>query len=193
MGYDVPVSKESIGCYSRLQARKRRRHDIDTAEILLLLARCESGISVGIYRSCWKAVSWMWSFEEGQSPTKVLHRYQTLPLGIHEWCFPDVLKLSKFQILVMFFLKIRLNLYDEDIAYRFGIHVSTVSRNFHRVLDILSVYTTGFIKWPDRETLQLTMPSSFQKFFKKCAIIIDCSEVIYWTAFRFVSESSGLE
>ena len=34
-----------------------------------------------------------------------------------------------------------------------------------------------FIKWPDRETLQLTMPSSFRKFFKKCAIIIDCSEV----------------
>ena len=77
----------------------------------------------------------------------------------------------------MFFLKICLNLYDEDIAYRFGIHVSTVSQNFHRVLDILSVYTTGFIKWPDRETLQLTMPSSFRKFFKKCAIIMDCSEV----------------
>lgn len=119
-----------------------------------------------------------------------MHVYdQTLPLGIHEWCIfqalfnliapalPDGLKLLKFQMLVMFFLKIRLNLYDEDIAYRFGIHVSTVSRNFHRVLDILSVYTTGFIKWPDRETLQLTMPSSFRKFFKKCAIIIDCSEV----------------
>ena len=76
-----------------------------------------------------------------------------------------------------YLLKIRLSLYDEDIAYRFGIHVSTVSQNFHRVLDILSVYTTGFIKWPDRETLRLTMPSSLWKFFKKCAIIIDCSEV----------------
>ena len=30
----------------------------------------------------------------------------------------------------VFFLKIRINLYDEDIAYRFGGHVSTVSRNF---------------------------------------------------------------
>jgi hypothetical protein len=45
MGYDVPVAKESVERYSRLQARKRRRHDIDTAESLLLLAGCESGES----------------------------------------------------------------------------------------------------------------------------------------------------
>ena len=85
-----------------------------------------------------------------------MHVYdQTLPLGIHEWCIfqvlfnliapalPDGLKLSKFQMLVMFFWKIRFNLYDEDIAYCFGIHVSTVSRNFRRVLDILSVYISS--------------------------------------------------
>ena len=112
-----------------------------------------------------------------------------MSLGIHDWCvfhallnlitpaLPDGLKLSKFQMVMMFFLKIRLSLYDEDIAYRFGVHVSTVSRNFHRVLDIMFVYTSGFIRWPDRETLRLTMPSSFRKFFKNCAIIIDCSEV----------------
>ena len=40
-------------------------------------------------------------------------------------------KLSKMSMLLMFFLKIRLNLFDEDIAYRFGVHPSTVSRNFH--------------------------------------------------------------
>ena len=54
-------------------------------------------------------------------------------------------------------LLIHLNLH-EDVAYCFGDRVSTVSRNFHCVLDILSVYTTGFIKWPDRETLCLAMP-----------------------------------
>ena len=55
MEYDVPVLKETIECYSCLQARKRRRHDIDTAESLLLLAGCESGISVGIYRKLLKS------------------------------------------------------------------------------------------------------------------------------------------
>ena len=38
MGYDVRVSKETIERYSHLQAHKRRRHDINTAESLLLLA-----------------------------------------------------------------------------------------------------------------------------------------------------------
>jgi len=77
----------------------------------------------------------------------------------------------------MFILKLRLNLFDEDIAYRFGVHASTVSRNFHRVLDVAFVKTAHLIKWPDRETLHLTMPMSFRKFFKQCCVIIDCSEI----------------
>lgn len=80
-------------------------------------------------------------------------------------------------MVLMFLMKIRLSLYDEDLAYRFGVHVSSVSRNFHRVLDVLFVYTSSLIKWPDRETLRQTMQSSFRKFFKRCVIIIDCSEV----------------
>ena len=113
----------------------------------------------------------------------------TLPLGIHEWCvfqallnfvmpaLPNGKKLSKFKMVMMFLMKIRLSLYDEDLAYRFGVHVSSVSRTFHRVLDVMFVYTSSLIKWPDRETLQQTLPSSFRKFFKSCAIIIDCSGV----------------
>lgn len=77
----------------------------------------------------------------------------------------------------MFFLKIRLNLFDEDIAYRFRAHPSTVSCNFHRVLDVAAAKTAALIKWPEREVLRQTMPMSFQKFFKKCCIIIDCTEV----------------
>ena len=109
--------------------------------------------------------------------------------GIHEWCvfkglydmvapaLPDSPRLTKMDMLVMFFLKIRLNLFDEDIADRFNVHRTTASRNFHRVLDVMFVKTAHLIKWPDRETLNLTMPMSFRKFFKRCCVIIDCSEV----------------
>ena len=109
--------------------------------------------------------------------------------GIPEWCVFTALfnlivpalnesrKLSKMSMLLMFFLKIRLNLFDEDIAYRFGVHPSTVSRNFHRVLDVAFAKTAHLIKWPDRETLRLTMPMSFRKFFKRCCVIIDCTEI----------------
>lgn len=110
-------------------------------------------------------------------------------VGIHEWCIfqalfnlvaqylPNGPKLSNFSVFLMFFLKIRLNLANEDIAFRFGVNASTVSRHFHRVLDVLSVHTANLIKWPDRDTLRQTMPSSFRKFFKKCAVIIDCTEI----------------
>ena len=80
-------------------------------------------------------------------------------------------------MVMMFLMKIRLSSYNEDLAYRSGVHISSVSRNFHRVLDVMLVYMSSLIKWPDRETLRQTMPSSFWKFFKCCAIIIDCSEV----------------
>ena len=74
-------------------------------------------------------------------------------------------------------MKIRLNLLEEDIAYRCGVHVATVSRIFHHVLNVLYVKTKDLIKWPDRDVLRSTMPTSFRKFFKNCAIIIDCSEI----------------
>jgi len=64
----------------------------------------------------------------------------------------------------MFFLKIRLNFFDEE-AFRFDVHSSTVSRNFHRVLDVLAVKTTPLIKWPERDILRVTMPMSFLEIF----------------------------
>jgi len=79
-------------------------------------------------------------------------------------------------MVLMFLLKIRLNLYEEDIADHFGVHVSTVSRNFHRVLDVLYVYTPDFIRWPDRYTSS-DNAVKFSKIFTKIARIIDCSEI----------------
>ena len=46
-------------------------------------------------------------------------------------------RLSKFDIFMMSFLKVQLNLYDEDIACRFGIYKSIISR----VLGILYTHT----------------------------------------------------
>ncbi len=74
-------------------------------------------------------------------------------------------KLSVFESIVMFRMKLRLNLMDEDIAFRFGVHQSTVSRNFHKILDIMNARLTHLIKWPDRETLRETLPTSFRIFF----------------------------
>ena len=74
-------------------------------------------------------------------------------------------------------MKLHLNLFDEYLAHRFGVRKSTVSRNFHQILDIAVAKTSFLIKWPERDVLRLTMPMSFRWFFKKCCIIIDCTEV----------------
>ena len=78
---------------------------------------------------------------------------------------------------MMFFLRIRLNHGTDDIAFRFGVTKGQVSKHFHNVLDIMYVKTKPLIKWPERDVLHLTMPTSFRKFFKKCSVIIDCTEV----------------
>ena len=94
-----------------------------------------------------------------------MHGHQTyFPIGLHEWHVFDALfhlvesylpnspKISKINLLLIL-VKLWLNLFDEDIATRFGIHQTTVSRNFHKVLDVMAVKTAFLIKWPDRVTL----------------------------------------
>ena len=75
-------------------------------------------------------------------------------------------KLPKLSLVIMFFMKLRLNLFDEDIGHRFGVHLTTISRNFHRVINIASAKTLFLIRWPKRDVLRLTMPVSFRRFFK---------------------------
>ena len=85
--------------------------------------------------------------------------------------------LSEFDQLIMVLLKLRLNLMDQDIAYRFGVHQTTVSRNFRKVMNVLYSRLKPLIRWPEREQLILTMPVDFRSKFRRCVIIIDCFEV----------------
>ena len=41
--------------------------------------------------------------------------------------------LSRFEQFIATLMKLRLNLFDQDLAYRFGVHQSTISRNFKRI------------------------------------------------------------
>ena len=55
----------------------------------------------------------------------------------------------------------------EDLAYRFNVSVSTVSRTFQAWMIVMDVGLQPFIKWPDREALWRTMPQCFQQSFGK--------------------------
>ena len=66
----------------------------------------------------------------------------------------------------------------EDLAYRFFVSISTVSRAFQAWITAVDVRLQPLIKWPDREDLWRTMPQCFQNSFgKKTTVIIDCFEI----------------
>ena len=86
-------------------------------------------------------------------------------------------KLDPFEQFIMTLLKLRLGLGDQDLAYRFNISQTTVSRYFGRWLDLLYTKLSCLILWPERDSLLKTMPAEFRKHFRRCVIIIDCFEL----------------
>ena len=86
--------------------------------------------------------------------------------------------LSKFQKLILVLMKLRLSTPVQDLAYRFGVSKSTVSRTFISTIHVMHERLKQLVYWPEREQLRQTMPlQSRQNFGHKVAIIIDCFEI----------------
>ena len=86
--------------------------------------------------------------------------------------------LSAFQEFVLTLMKLRLNVPLQDLAYRFGVSLSTISRTFSAWMINLDNRLSFLISWPEREDLWNTMPQCFQYAFgTKITVIIDCFEV----------------
>ncbi len=60
------------------------------------------------------------------------------------------------------------------------------------MLKVLAQALDICVAWPSRESLRMSMPMCFRKFFRKCAVIIDCTE-IFREANGSKSESTGVE
>ena len=83
---------------------------------------------------------------------------------------------QEFCILVL--MKLGLDVPFQDLAYRFDISLSTVSRIFLAWMIIMDIRLSPLINWPEREDLWRTKPKCFQYLFgKKTIVIIDCFEI----------------
>ena len=69
--------------------------------------------------------------------------------------------LTPFQEFVLTLMKLKLNMPLEDLAYRFNVSVSTISRVFLAWMVAMNTRLSPLIKWPDREDLWRTMPQCF--------------------------------
>uniref|UniRef100_A0A8C6TNW3 Transposase n=1 Tax=Neogobius melanostomus TaxID=47308 RepID=A0A8C6TNW3_9GOBI len=91
---------------------------------------------------------------------------------------PTSLALSKFQQFIMVFMRLRLNLHAQDLAYRFKVSTATVSQIWVELINILHARLGSLVEWPERDVLQSAMPVSFRAAFGDAvAVIIDCFEV----------------
>ncbi|XP_034071134.1 uncharacterized protein LOC117545465 [Gymnodraco acuticeps] len=106
------------------------------------------------------------SFENNEEKTKF---YTGLPnflvlLQVFQLCEPYITcgPMSPFEQFILVLLRLRLNLPLKDLAFRFNISLSTASRIWHKLIDILHESTEFIIEWPERHVLQATMPMGFR-------------------------------
>ena len=85
--------------------------------------------------------------------------------------------LSPFQQLLVTLMRLRLNLYGQDLGYRFKVHESTISRMFDHTICILYNKLKPLIIWPTRDVLLKTMPMVFRKHCPRCVVILDCFKI----------------
>ncbi|XP_048834736.1 uncharacterized protein LOC125709837 [Brienomyrus brachyistius] len=87
-------------------------------------------------------------------------------------------KLSRFQQLLITLMRLRLDLRNQDLAYRFGVQVGIVAQTVRSVVDAMSstlVPTAVF--WPSREELRRNLPTAIQSACPDCVAIVDCFTV----------------
>ena len=88
--------------------------------------------------------------------------------------------------LFMWLCKVKLGLFDQDLAVRFNVSISTVSR---MVITFL-YFTLGCLPlWSSRSHIRKTMPTSFKDSFSNVRVIIDCTEMKVQTPSSLVLHS----
>jgi hypothetical protein len=90
-----------------------------------------------------------------------------------------VAKLSIGDMVLLVLMKLKLNLTSKDLAMRFNIYPTQVSYILGHCLPVLAHKLKIFIKWPTAEVVQKNLPKSFRKHYKRCRVIIDCSEIFF--------------
>lgn len=85
-------------------------------------------------------------------------------------------RLSIENHVLLVLMKLKLGLFNKDLAFRFGIRAATVSKIYSIIVGKLSIFLQTFIVWPEREALRSNLPECFNSF-KNCACIIDCTEI----------------
>ena len=74
-------------------------------------------------------------------------------------------------------VRLRFGLMEQDIADRFGLSCSTVSRIFTTWINFLDLKLKEIPLWPPRDAITSNMPKCFQDLYPTTRVIIDATEI----------------
>ena len=74
-------------------------------------------------------------------------------------------------------IRLHLGLLEKDLAYRFGISQSTVSRILITWINFLYLQFQCIPLWPSKEVILADMPQNFKRLYPSTRVILDATEV----------------
>lgn len=74
-------------------------------------------------------------------------------------------------------MKIRLNLFNFDLAQRFSVSESVISSIINQTLPEVAKQLRFFVHWPNKEEILEHIPTIVKENFMNCRCIINCTEV----------------
>ena len=89
----------------------------------------------------------------------------------------------------LFCVRLKLGLFGLDLAQRFGLHVSSVSRKIPTWANFLYFFLGNQPIWPTRECINKLMPDSFKELYPLTRVIIDCTEIYVQTPSSLLLQS----
>ena len=93
--------------------------------------------------------------------------------------------------LIMTLIKLKLDLNERDIAFRFGISTTTVSKYFITWICFLYKQLSELDWFPDTVQVKATMPTAFRNKYPSTVAIIDASELFIETPSDLVLQSTS--
>ena len=91
--------------------------------------------------------------------------------------------------LFLFCVRLKLGLFELDLAQRFDLHVSSVSRKVTTWANFLYFFLGNQPIWPTREHINKVMPDSFKELYPSTRVIIDCTEIYVQTPSSLLLQS----
>ena len=102
---------------------------------------------------------------------------------------PGIRKMQLIDELFLFCVRLKLGLFELDLAQRFDLHVSSVSRKVTTWANFLYFFLGNQPIWPTREHINKVMPDSFKELYPSTRVIIDCTEIYVQTPSSLLLQS----